>query len=686
MPPKKKASQVAARAPLPQPNLVHPCASLLPSSLGSSTFTDRPHPASYHCFVTSPYYPSTSRTTDEPPKKRAKASSAAPRLPPPLEAAIEAVVLQQKLLSWFDGVKENRGMPWRKEISPNTLSRKEKNRRGYEVWVSEIMLQQTTVAAVIPYWTKWMAEFPNVETLANGDLEAVNRLWKGLGYYSRAKRLLDGAKTVMEKHGGNLPQSAQGLLDIDGIGPYSAGSISSIAFAARSALVDGNVTRVLSRLTALHAPAAAKATTSFVWALADVLVPAQPTEDNPSPLGDVGGLNKPGAWNQALMELGATVCTPKNPKCNECPLSAECLAYAEARYVAHRPRPADPAPDIEDLCTLCSALPYETPEEVRNHSVEVYPMAKEKTKKREEDTAVCVLEWVPKGVDAPSEDERQVLLVKRPEKGLLAGLFEFPAIDLPPGDSPLKASARSARLDKLLRSLIDVSTCPLRSAEDTSDGALVSRTTLPTVTQVYSHITRTYLAERVVISSASLPPLRPAARTPAAADDEGSVQSRAGSAKWVPASQVATANVGGAVGKIWDERGHAVKGGRIGLTAKKPASRAKNGVAGQRGPEKGQVSLNGFFTRQSSATTTADSGPLVSSSAGGSQTGRSAVASAAQDADEDDLIIVEAASTRTVQSTAEAGKATETAVRTAIGSSAVKVYKKRRIASDSEDE
>jgi A/G-specific adenine glycosylase len=93
--------------------------------------------------------------------------------------------------------------------------------------------------------------------------------------------------------------------------------------------VDGNVTRVLSRLVALHAPVAAKATTSFVWALADVLVPPQATEDEPSPLGSVGGLNKPGAWNQALMELGATVCTPKNPKCEECPLNEECLAFAE---------------------------------------------------------------------------------------------------------------------------------------------------------------------------------------------------------------------------------------------------------------------------------------------------------------------------------------------------------------------
>jgi hypothetical protein len=125
--------QGVARPPLPQPNQAHPCASLLPSALAPSTFTDRPHPPAYHCFVTSPYYPRTARTTDEPPKKRSKASTSAPKLPPALDTAIDAVVLQQKLLTWFDGVKDKRGMPWRKDIDPNTLSRKEKNRRGYEV-------------------------------------------------------------------------------------------------------------------------------------------------------------------------------------------------------------------------------------------------------------------------------------------------------------------------------------------------------------------------------------------------------------------------------------------------------------------------------------------------------------------------------------------------------------------------
>lgn len=138
MPPKKKAVQATARIPLPQPNLWHPCASLLPSALASSTLADRPHPPSYHCFVTSPFSPSTPPTTDEPPRKRSRVSSAAAKLPPALDAAIEAVVLQQKLLTWFDDVKEKRGMPWRKEINPNTLTRKEKNRRGYEASVCSL--------------------------------------------------------------------------------------------------------------------------------------------------------------------------------------------------------------------------------------------------------------------------------------------------------------------------------------------------------------------------------------------------------------------------------------------------------------------------------------------------------------------------------------------------------------------
>jgi len=230
-------------------------------------------------------------------------------------------------------------------------------------------------------------------------------------------------------------------------GPYSAGAISSIAFGNSSSLVDGNVTRVLSRLTAFHSPSTAKATTNYIWALADQLVPEE---------GDGEGKikNRPGSWNQGLMELGATVCTPKNPKCGECPLSEECLGYQEVsrgiesygscrlttyyqmfssqvRYLAQQRRKKssvdksqsrnDSMADIEDLsssssCTLCSPLP-ETSTSSYEHSVEIYPMAKERKKQREEDTLVCLVEWQPAG-EGSGEEGKKVLVMKRPEKGM----------------------------------------------------------------------------------------------------------------------------------------------------------------------------------------------------------------------------------------------------------------------------
>lgn len=260
---------------------------------------------------------------------------------------------------------------------------------------------------------------------------------------------------------------------------------------------------------------------------------------------------------------------------------------------------------------------------------------------------------------------------------MLAGLFEFPAIDLAPEDSPLKASARSLRLDKLVRSLIDTSDCSLWSPKDASDGgALVSRTSLPTVTQVYSHITRTYLAERVVLSSPSLPPLRPASkRAPA---DSASVQSRAGAARWIPASQVASANVGGAVGKIWDERNSVVSGGggggggkKVGTSGKKAGHKGKNGSTAA-APEKGQASLAGFFMKKG------PSEPRPPPPSSSSAEHESAAPSAVTAEDDDDIVIVE--------TTATTGRVAEAGVRTALKSSPVKVYKKRRIASDSEDE
>ncbi|GAA6043599.1 hypothetical protein JCM8097_008279 [Rhodosporidiobolus ruineniae] len=707
MPPKKKSTGPPA-APLPAPNASHPCAALLPAALSPSSLADRPHSASYHAFLRSPFYPtpSSKRDTSPPPAKRKKKAAAEDVLPPLLETAIDAAAVQRKLLAWFDTVKDTRGMPWRKEVNPAQQTDEERAQRAYEVWVSEIMLQQTQVVTVVGYWTRWMAKFPTVELLAKADIEEVNEVWKGLGYYSRAKRLLDGAKTVVDNYDGHLPSTAEELLGVDGIGPYTAGAVSSIAFAQRSPLVDGNVQRVLSRLTALHAPQAAKQTSNFVWALADALVPAQPspsssssfaadpdpeTDPTSSPhfkrrrpsskrddLSDVGGPNKPGAWNQALMELGATVCTPKNPKCGECPLSEECLAYAEARYVAHRPSSASSssstaAEDIEDLCTLCSPLPYDTPSEAKTHNVEVYPMAKVRAKKREEETAVCVVEWVPEGTEGEGEEGRKVLLVKRPEKGLLAGLYEFPAVDLPPSDDPSTAFAGKKHLTALLSSLLSSPSLPAAVSSSSSDETgkhpliLVSRTALPVVSHTYSHMIRTYHPERLVLSSPSSsgpPALHTADSAPRPKGaDKDLARSRPGFGKWVDASAVEGQNLGGAVGKVWEERQAVVSGkggGSSGGGGAKKGKKAPSAAAAkgkkekEAAAEKGQGSLLGFFGKKMGVVKVEEEKKARKE------------ASAEDDDDDDDVIVVEE----------------ETKVKVV----EKKVYKKRRTAPSSDEE
>ncbi|GAA5971129.1 hypothetical protein JCM11641_004156 [Rhodosporidiobolus odoratus] len=670
MPPKKKSAPAPTRS-LPPPSATHPCAALLPSIVAPSCLPERPHPASYHTFLSSPFYPgATSVPAAPPPKKRKKTDE--PALPPLLDCAIEAAVVQKKLLEWFETVKGARGMPWRKDVDPAELSREERAQRGYEVWVSEIMLQQTQVVTCISYWKKWMQEFPTVKDLAEADVEDVNAVWTGLGYYSRAKRLLEGAKIVMDKYDGLLPETVEELLQIDGIGPYTAGAVSSIAFAKRSPLVDGNVQRVFSRFTAFHAPPAAKPTINFIWALADVLVPAQPSSSSTTsarpPLSEepdvtssphfkgkkkrsstaaseeallgVGGPNKPGAWNQALMELGATVCTPKNPRCDECPVREACLAYAEARYSAHSSlnastNEADEV-DIEDLCTLCAPLPYDDDLQAKKHNVEVYPMAKERAKKREEETAVCVLEWMPQGAEEGDEG-RKVLLMKRPEKGLLAGLYEFPAVDSPPSSGASTAKTRNKYLDALLPTLIDIpdladslsssSSTFTSSSFSTSSVSILSRTQLPTVTHVYSHMVRTYHPIRVVLTSTTPPALHSALasssssstdsakakvqkkkQTRAEAEDEDAkgsvVQSLPGRGKWVDAHGVEGANIGGAVGKVWEERQRAVKGlsGPVKVKGKGKGKGAGKKLGGEKEGkgkvERGQGSLLGFFAKR----------------------------------------------------------------------------------------
>ena len=196
------------------------------------------------------------------------------------------------LLSWF--YENQRAMPWRKTKDP------------YSIWVSEIMLQQTQVATVIPYYERWMKKFPSVETLANAEEQDALALWQGLGYYSRCKNLLKGARWVKEN---GLPTHSSLWKLVPGIGPYTSAAIASISQNEPIALVDGNVERVFARINAssLIKPQITKE--AWVWAE------------------KVLSKKHPGDWNQALMELGATICTPVNPICPFCPIKAECKAF-----------------------------------------------------------------------------------------------------------------------------------------------------------------------------------------------------------------------------------------------------------------------------------------------------------------------------------------------------------------------
>jgi A/G-specific adenine glycosylase len=202
---------------------------------------------------------------------------------------------QQSLLKWY--AANHRKLPWRETRDP------------YRIWVSEIMLQQTQVDTVIPYYHRFLKAFPSFKALAQAPLGKVLKLWEGLGYYSRARNLHALAKTVHRKYGGQLPSDPEALRALPGIGPYTAGAILSIAFNQDRAVLDGNVERVLARRKGwthdLRTAEARKAS----WALAESLVPK----------------GKAGDYNQALMDLGATICTPHNPSCDTCPTHAGCI-------------------------------------------------------------------------------------------------------------------------------------------------------------------------------------------------------------------------------------------------------------------------------------------------------------------------------------------------------------------------
>lgn len=259
-----------------------------------------------------------------------------------------------ELLAWYD--REKRDLPWRRDNHP------------YRVWVSEIMLQQTRVDTVIPYFERFMARFPTLHVLADAPEEDVLKAWEGLGYYSRARHLHAAAREVCELYGGTVPEEPDLVRRLPGVGPYTAGAILSIAFNRPEPAVDGNVMRVMSRYFLLEDDVAKPATRAKMEGLVRRLIPK----------------GRPGDFNQAIMDLGATVCTPKNPGCLTCPVMAHC-----AGRLAGRER---------DL-----------------------PVKTKARKPRPEYRAVALIEGT-------GSRKGKVLIRRRPDQGLLAGMWELPHV------------------------------------------------------------------------------------------------------------------------------------------------------------------------------------------------------------------------------------------------------------------
>uniref|UniRef100_A0A663M752 Adenine DNA glycosylase n=1 Tax=Athene cunicularia TaxID=194338 RepID=A0A663M752_ATHCN len=309
-------------------------------------------------------------------------------------AEIEA--LRGNLLAWYDRCK--RDLPWR------TLAATEldADRRAYAVWVSEIMLQQTQVVTVIDYYNRWMQKWPTLQALAQASLEEVNELWAGLGYYSRGKRLQEAARKVVSELAGRMPRTAEDLQKLlPGVGRYTAGAIASISYGQATGVVDGNVIRVLCRLRCIGADSSSPLVVDRLWDMANALVDR----------------SRPGDFNQALMELGATVCVPKAPLCGECPVKQHCRAWRRVSMTSKS------VPDVEDCgvggCPLCppATEPWDSRLGVTN-----FPRKAAKKQPRVVKTATCVLER--RGCHGAPE----YLIVQRPNSGLLAGLWEFPTL------------------------------------------------------------------------------------------------------------------------------------------------------------------------------------------------------------------------------------------------------------------
>lgn len=255
----------------------------------------------------------------------------------------------RQLVNWYK--KVCRVLPWRENSDP------------YRIWLSEIMLQQTQVSTVIEYFNRFIKSYPNIEALNQANEEDVFKLWEGLGYYSRARNLLRCAKTIVEEYNGIFPKDLQKLKKLPGIGPYTAGAIMSIAYNEPVPAVDGNVMRVISRYRMLEINISDTKNRSVFEEEVMALMGGAPRE-----------------FNQALMELGATICTPKQPKCLDCPVKEGCKAF-------------------------------------KNGTAEQYPVKLKKIQKKVVKMAIIIL-----------EHQERIMIVKRPNTGLMANLWGFPSV------------------------------------------------------------------------------------------------------------------------------------------------------------------------------------------------------------------------------------------------------------------
>jgi A/G-specific adenine glycosylase len=280
--------------------------------------------------------------------------------------------IAQRLVTWH--AQHQRDLPWRHAPAGQ--------RDPYRVWISEIMLQQTRVETVVDYYQRWLARFPTLSALALADQQSVLKAWEGLGYYARARNLQRAAQQVVTDHAGQLPDQRTQLLKLPGIGEYTVGAILSLAFNQPEPILDGNVKRVLSRLADIEQPISENATLKQLWGLARDVVEAAPA-------------GAAGACNEALMELGATICTPEKPRCLICPLLALCQAAAygtQAQRPVILPRKQTPHFDVA-AGIIWQGEPFAS----------------------------------------------KFLIAQRPAQGLLGGLWEFPGGKLEPTDADLRA-------------------------------------------------------------------------------------------------------------------------------------------------------------------------------------------------------------------------------------------------------